>query len=83
MNEFREKWIEDREKADLELFEKIKTNSKPDIYDLWTLSENRFIEWRKIHDFPLLLNHFDKTLVLFKEWKTANKLTNELIIANG
>ncbi|RZK47857.1 MAG: two pore domain potassium channel family protein [Pedobacter sp.] len=83
MNEFREQWLKNREEADLELFEKIKNVSKPDIFDLWRLSEDRFIEWRKLNDFPVLLNHFDKTLILFKEWKEANKLTNEIIIANG
>lgn len=83
MNEYREQWLKDREQADKELFEKIKSNPKPDIYDLWALSGDRFIEWRKLNDFPILLNHFDKTLLLFKEWKVENKLTNEIIIANG
>ncbi|QEM10183.1 potassium channel family protein [Mucilaginibacter rubeus] len=83
MNRFREKWLEEKEQADLDLFERIKDNAKPEIADLWALSESRFIEWRKLHDFPELLNHFDKTLVLFKEWKVDNKLTNEIIIATG
>lgn len=83
MNEFREQMLREKEQNDLELFEKIKNNPKPDIYDLWTLSEDRFIEWRKINDFPVLLNHFDKTLLLFKKWKADNKLTNEIIISNG
>lgn len=83
MNKFREKWLKDREQSDLELFEKIKNNPKPDIYDLWALSEDRFIEWRRLNDFPILLNHFDNTLLLFKEWKADNKLTNEIIIRNG
>ena len=83
MNDFREQMLKDREQDDLELFEKIKNNPKPDIYDLWRLSEDRFIEWRKLNDFPTLLNHFDKTLLLFKEWKADNKLTNEIIIENG
>lgn len=83
MNPFREQMLKDQEQADLELFEKIKNNSKPAIHDLWSLSEERFIEWRKLNDFPILLNHFDKVLTLFKEWKVANKLTNEVIIANG
>ena len=83
MNEFREQMLNDREKNDLELFKKIKNNPKPDIRDLWRLSEDRFIEWRKLNDFPVLLNHFDKTLLLFKEWKAENKLTNEIIIENG
>jgi uncharacterized protein YjbI with pentapeptide repeats len=83
MNEFREQWLKEREKTDFDLFEKIKDNPHPEILDLWALSEDRFIEWRKLHDFPILLNHFDKTLLLFKEWKAENKLTNEIIIANG
>jgi|GEM_PF-971054 len=83
MNEFRTKWLEDRERSDIELFEKIKDNPQPDIYDLWALSEARFIEWRKLHDFPKLLNHFDQTFTLFKEWKTENNLTNETIIETG
>jgi hypothetical protein len=83
MNPHREQWLKDREKADRDLFEKIKDNASADVKDLWSLSEDRFIEWRKLHDFPRLLNHFDKTLLLFKEWKEDNKLTNEIIIANG
>lgn len=83
MNEFREQWLKDREQADLELFEKIKDNPKPEVLDLWALSEERFIEWRKLHDFPKLLAHFDKSLKLFQEWKKENKLTNEIIISNG
>lgn len=83
MNEFREQMLKDRENNDIELFEKIKNNPKPDILDLWALSEERFIEWRKLNDFPVLLAHFDKTLLLFKEWKADNKLTNEIIISTG
>jgi uncharacterized protein YjbI with pentapeptide repeats len=83
MNEFREQWLQEREQSDKELFEKIKNNSKPDILELWALSEKRFIEWRKLNDFPILLNHFDKTLLLFKEWKAEYKLTNDIIIQNG
>ena len=83
MNKFRENWLKEREQSDLSLFEKIKNNPTPDIADLWALSEEKFIEWRKLHDFPRLLNHFDKTLLLFTEWKIDNKLTNEMIISNG
>jgi uncharacterized protein YjbI with pentapeptide repeats len=79
----REQMLKDQESNDLELFEKIKNKSKPDILDLWALSEDRFIEWRRLNDFPVLLAHFDKTLLLFKEWKTDNKLTNEIIIKSG
>lgn len=80
MNTQREQWFNEQEQADLELFEKIKNNSKPNVYDLWALSPERFTEWRRINDFPILLNHFDNTLILFKEWKLENKLTNEIII---
>lgn len=83
MNEFREQWLNEREKEDLELFEKIKDNPKPDIEDLWSLSEEKFIEWRKLHDFPRLLKHFDETLLLFKEWKADNNLTDDIIISTG
>lgn len=83
MNPLREKMLKDQEAADLALFEKIKNNSKPEILELWSLSPERFVEWRKLNDFPVLLNHFDKTLTLFKEWKIANKLTNEIILETG
>ncbi len=83
MNDFREHMLQERDRNDLELFEKIKNNPKPDILDLWALSEERFIEWRRLNDFPVLLAHFDKTLLLFKEWKADNKLTNEIIIQAG
>lgn len=83
MNHVREGMLKAKEKVDSELFEKIKDNPHPDALDLWQLSEERFIEWRKLNDFPVLLAHFDKTLTLFKEWKAEYKLTNELIIASG
>lgn len=83
MNEYREQMLKDREEADLALFEKIKNNPKPEVHELWSLSEDRFLQWRRLNDFPVLLNHFDKTLLLFKEWKAANNLTNEIIIASS
>lgn len=83
MSIFREQWLISIEKADSELFEKIKNNPKPDVRDLWSLSQERFIEWRRKNDFPILLNHFDKTLLLFKEWKEDNNITNEIILENG
>lgn len=78
-----ELFLQELEKSDKELFDKVKDNPKADILDLWALSADRFIEWRRIHDFPNLLTHFDKTLKLFKEWKEENKLTNEIIIRHG
>ncbi|WP_426482170.1 potassium channel family protein [Chryseobacterium sp. R2ACT005] len=51
--------------------------------DLWALSEERFIEWRKIHDFPRLLQHFDIVLPEFIQWKQQYNLTNEDIIQSG
>lgn len=45
MIEFGEQMIKDRVQNDLELFEKNKNNSKPAIYDLWALSEDRFIRF--------------------------------------
>ncbi len=83
MSSLREEMLSDLEKSNLELFEKIKNNPKPAILDLWSLSEDSFIEWRKLNDFPILLIHFDKTLILFKEWKEQFQLTNEIIIATG
>lgn len=75
--------LKEREERDEELFQKIINNPKPDILDLWSLSEEKFIEWRRRNDYPILLNHFDKVLPLFKEWKDNNKLTNEIIIESG
>lgn len=83
MNASREHWLKKREEDDLALFEKIKDDPKPDIRDLWLLMEDRFIEWRKKHDFPRLLAHFDNTLARFKEWKQTYHLTNEIIIESG
>src|SRR6185295_1935455 len=83
MNALRDQMLNELEQNDIELFEKIKNNPKPDILDLWALSEKRFVEWRRLNDFPILLTHFDKTLQLFKEWKTENKLSNETIIKCG
>ena len=72
MNPYREKMLKDQEDSDKALFEKIKNIARPDILDLWSLSPERFYEWRKLNDFPKLLDHFDKTLILFKEWKQEN-----------
>lgn len=83
MNRFREQMLKEQEENDEALFQKIVNNPKADILDLWSLSEGRFIEWRRRNDFPILLNHFDKVLPLFNEWKTDNKLTNEIIIESG
>lgn len=83
MNNLRETMLKELEVSDLALFEKIKNNKRPDPIDLWGLSEERFIEWRKLNDFPILLMHFDKTLTLFKDWKKEFNLTNELIIDSG
>lgn len=83
MNEFRKSYLESRETLDVEIFERIKNNPKPSINDLWALSEERFIEWRKLNDFPRLLNHFDKVLPHFVLWKEQYKLTNEIIVNSG
>lgn len=83
MNSLRESYLKDKEKRANELFEKIKDNPKPEIAELWELTEEYFIEWRKRHDFPKLLKHFDRTLLLFKEWKSDNKLNDEIIIGTG
>ena len=83
MNKFREAFLAERENNAKALFEKIKNNTSPNIADLWALTEEYFIEWRKLNDFPKLLNHFDSKLLLFKEWKQDNKLTDELIITTG
>jgi len=48
MNMFREQMLKNLKSADLALFEKIKDNSRPDITDLLSPSEERFIEWRKM-----------------------------------
>lgn len=80
MNKYRQKYLQDREADAKTLFEKIKDNPKPDILDLWALPEDYFIAWRKLHDFPRLLKHFDSNLLLFKEWKNDNKLTDEIIL---
>lgn len=83
MNEFRRQHLIDKKKSIEELFEKIKDNPKPDIIDLWMLDETHFIKWRQNHDFPKLLKHFDSNLLLFKEWKNDQKLTDEIIIQSG
>lgn len=83
MNSYRETYLKEKKIRAKELFEKIKDNSEPDIADLWELTEEYFIKWRIQHDFPKLLSHFDKTLLLFKEWKSDTNLTDEIIINTG
>lgn len=83
MKRFREQMLKEQEENDETLFQRIINNPKPDVLDLWSLSEEKFIEWRRQNDFPILLKHFDKVLPLFKEWKIDNKLTNEIIIESG
>ena len=83
MNEFRKRFLREKQEEIEKVFEKIKDNPKPDVLDLWFLSEEYFVKWRQKHDFPLLLKHFDNNLLFFKEWKDDNKLTDELIINNG
>ena len=83
MNDFRKQILQDIENSDKELFEKIKHVSNPKPEELWQLSQKRFIEWRKRHDLPKLLKHFDEKLLLFKEWKHDNKLSDKHILNTG
>lgn len=83
MNEPRRIMLEEKEKFDKELFEKIKNNPKPSIEDLWSLSEEKFIEWRRINDFPNLLKLFDEKFIKFQEWKIENNLSNDILIKSG
>ena len=83
MNQSREKFLEDRENYDNELFEKIKNNSNPSISELWALSEEKFIEWRRINDFPKLLKLFNEKFLKFNEWKKEFNLDDEIIIQSG
>lgn len=83
MNEWRARHLEERERKDKEIFERIKDDPKAGLDDLWALSEKRFIEWRKIHDFPKLLAHFDTVSSEFIQWKKDYGLTNEIIIQSG
>jgi len=83
MNNAKQELLERIEKSDIELFERIKNNASPSPEELWQLSAKRFVEWRKIHDLPKLLSHFDNSLFLFKEWKSDNGLTDEHILNTG
>ena len=83
MNSHRERFLADKEKEAKRLYEKVKDNPQPDIMDLWLLEEEYFIEWRKKHDFPKLLKHFDDNLLLFKEWKSDSNLSDDLILSCG
>lgn len=83
MNESRKRLLDDREKYDNELFEKIKNNPKPSILELWSLSEEKFIEWRRLNDFPNLLKLFNEKFLKFNEWKKEFNLDDEIIIKSG
>lgn len=83
MNEIRRQILKDQEDNDIELFEKIKNNPRPSPADLWSLSEERFIEWRRLNDFPNLLKLFSNKFLKFQEWKSENNLTDEIIIQSG
>lgn len=83
MNEARRIYLEEKEKFDNELFEKIKNNPHPPALDLWSLSEEKFIEWRRLNDFPNLLKLFNTKFRKFEEWKKANKLDDETLIKSG
>jgi hypothetical protein len=83
MNEWRARHLEERERKDVEIFEKIKDDPNASVDDLWSLSGKRFIEWRKLHDFPRLLEHFDAVLPGFMEWKLEFGLSNDTIIQSG
>ncbi|MCT4613783.1 MAG: potassium channel family protein [Marinifilaceae bacterium] len=83
MNDARKNLLESIDKTNSELFERIKNNPTPKPEELWQLSAERFVEWRKINDFPRLLKHFENRLLLFKEWKSDNGLTDEIILSTG
>ena len=51
--------------------------------EIWKISENNFLKWRKKHDYPKILNHFSNKLNGFEDWKKEFKLDNESLMSFG
>jgi hypothetical protein len=66
-------WFEERQKekeqfANQQLSEVIdKSSLTPQ--ELWMLTERNFLEWRRKHDLPRIIEYFESHLPHFQEWK--------------
>lgn len=77
----REEFLKHREKEIKKLFEKVIDNPSPSIEELWELPEREFFEWRRKHDYPKLIESFNKNKPNFVRWKAEYKLSDEDIIS--
>ncbi|PSR56918.1 hypothetical protein AHMF7605_27185 [Adhaeribacter arboris] len=76
----REDFLKHREEEIKKLFDKVIDNPSPSIEELWVLPEREFFEWRRKHDYPKLIDSFNKNKPNFVRWKAEYKLTDEDII---
>ena len=51
--------------------------------EIWNMFPNNFYKWRKKHDYPRILNHFNNKFKRFDEWKKKYSLTDELLMQYG
>jgi len=48
--------------------------------DLWLLPQYVFDEWRKIHDYPRILENFKRRFNKFNDWMQTYSLTDEILM---
>ncbi|MEJ8591610.1 two pore domain potassium channel family protein [Riemerella anatipestifer] len=48
--------------------------------DLWLLPQYVFDEWRKIHDYPIIIDNFKRRLKKFDDWMKEFSLTDKIIV---
>ncbi|WP_035650822.1 potassium channel family protein [Flavobacterium sp. ASV13] len=53
---------------------------KIDIKTLWEMSAHDFNSWRKIHDYPRIINFFKLRLPKFEEWMKEQSVSDEMLV---
>jgi len=51
--------------------------------EIWSISKENFFIWRKKHDYPRIINHFNEKLKGFSDWKKEHSLDDEFLINYG
>lgn len=66
--------------SDDELLKEIAGITNLTAEDLWLLPQYVFDEWRKLNDYPRILDNFKRRLNKFQEWMDSYSLTDEILM---
>jgi len=83
MRNLREDYLKEKLENEKKQLEEVINNPNLTAEELWLLTEDNFIKWRKKHDYPKLIKSFNNSLPSFIQWKNEYEITDEIIIECG